>query len=348
MIFEQTGHGGDIYGRDIRLDFSANINPLGTPDSVKRAVTASADDLLRYPDPCCRELRKKIAAYEEIDPAAILCGSGAAELIYSFCAALRPKRALELAPTFSEYSAALESVGCHAERYPLQKENGFALTEDFLPVLREGAWDAVFLCNPNNPTGQLIEPPLLEAVCRLCAETGARLLLDECFLDLTESGGSMKPFLRQYPNLLILKAFTKNFGMAGLRLGYCLCEDPALLQAMSHATQVWNVSTPAQRAGIAALDEREFLARAKTVSACQRPRLRRGLEALGCYVCPGKANYLLFYSPKPLADALLRRGILIRSCENYHGLGSGWYRIAVKTHEENTVLLSALQEIMEE
>lgn len=348
MIFEKTGHGGDVYSRSIRWDFSANINPLGTPDSVRRAVITAAERIQDYPDPCCRKLIKKIAEHEGVSPSWVMCGSGAAELIFSFCAAAKPETALELAPTFSEYSAALESVGCRVERYALKKENNFVLTEAFLPVLRSKHPDVVFLCNPNNPTGRLIAPALLEKICLICAQTGTRLFLDECFLDLSDDGGvgSMKRWLAQYPHLFILKALTKNYGMAGLRLGYCLCSDRALLEQMSRTTQIWNVSIPAQEAGIAALDEGAFLALAKAVIAEERCWLAKELADLGFAVCPSEANYILFFSHKPLEDALAEQGILIRSCANYHGLDYGWYRVAVKQKEDNEILISALRQMM--
>lgn len=188
MIFEKTGHGGDIYGIPIRLDFSVNINPLGTPETVRRAVINAASRIYQYPDPCCRKLVRKIAEYEGVAESNIMCGCGAAELIFSFCAAVRPQKALELAPTFSEYSMALDSVDCKTDRYILKQEDGFALTKSFLSAIEEKCWDAVFLCNPNNPTGRLISPELLEKICRICAETKTRLFLDECFLDLSSGG----------------------------------------------------------------------------------------------------------------------------------------------------------------
>lgn len=349
MIFEKTGHGGDIYSRQVRYDFSANINPLGTPESVRRAVIDSTNRIHQYPDPCCRELVRKIAEYEGVSPNHVICGNGAAELIFSFCAAARPKRALELAPTFSEYSAALEAVDCQIGRYELKWENHFTLTDAFLPVLQETAWDAVFLCNPNNPTGRLIHPALLEEICLICDEKNTRLFVDECFLDLSDDGGahSMKCYLERFPKLFILKAFTKNYGMAGLRLGYCLSGDRALLERMSKTTQAWNVSTLAQVAGIAALEETEFLAQAKTIIVHERLRLGKELERLGFVVCPSHANYILFYSTQNIDDALLEHGILIRDCANYHGLERGWYRIAVKQREENNVLLSTVCQTLE-
>lgn len=348
MIFEQTGHGGDVYSHQVRCDFSANINPLGTPKAVRQAVVESAERLYRYPDPCCRALVERIAEVEGVPASYIMCGCGAAELIFSFCSAFGPQRALELAPTFSEYSAALESVGCSVERYPLRQEDGFALTETFLTALGDGHWDILFLCNPNNPTGRLISPALLEKICGLCHQTNTRLFLDECFLDLSDDCGehSMKGKLEQYPGLFILKAFTKNYGMAGLRLGYCLSSDQALLKRMSRGVQPWNVSVPAQEAGIAALGETEFLTQAREIIFQERKRLRRELESLGFWVCPSEGNYILFFSSVPLGKPLRERGILIRDCSNYHGLESGWYRIAVKQSTENQMLITALREIM--
>ena len=190
MLYQTMNpHGGDLYGRPVVLDFSANTNPLGTPDAVRQAVIGAVSRLDRYPDPYCRALVQAIARFEQVPEDYILCGCGAAELIFSYCMAVRPKHALELAPTFSEYSTALEAVGCQVDRYSLVSDNGFVLKESFLSYLEAGEWDALFLCNPNNPTGQIIERGLLEQIARLCHEKQMPLFLDECFLDLTEVAG---------------------------------------------------------------------------------------------------------------------------------------------------------------
>lgn len=349
MIYEKTCHGGDIYGDRISLDFSANINPLGTPESVCRAAIDAIGGICSYPDPCCRALIDQISRHENIPPDQIICGNGAAELIYSYCNALKPKCALELAPTFSEYSSAAQSVGCRIERYPLEFKNGFCLSGEFLHTLERGGWDVLFLCNPNNPTGRLIEPGVLHEICGICNIKGIRLFLDECFLDLSSDGGknSMKPHLQCETNLFILKAFTKTYGMAGLRLGYGLCSDRKLLSTMSRGVQVWNVSSPAQAAGVAALKEHGFAAAAREIIKRERARLSFGLRELGFLVCESDANYILFYSSADIYDALLGQGILIRDCSNYHCLSAGWYRIAVKNTDDNTRLLNALKRIVE-
>lgn len=349
MLYQTSNpHGGDLYGRSVKLDFSVNTNPLGTPLSVVRAVESSAQSLCRYPDPCCRELTAALAAYEGVRPDAILCGCGAAELIYAFCGALGAERALVPVPTFLEYGAALEAAGGEAIPYPLQEEDGFAVTEDFLAEAERTDCQVVFLCNPNNPSGQMIAPELLEEVCRVCRRRDIRLFVDECFLELSDAGrgASLAKYLDAFPNLFLLKAFTKSYGMAGLRLGYCLCGDGALLTAMSRRAQPWNVSLPAQAAGIAALEEGAFLESARQLIRRERPFLAGELDKLGLWVCPSQANYLLVRSGRPLAGPLLERGILIRDCSNYEGLGPGWYRLAVRRREENRVLMDALQEIL--
>lgn len=347
MLYQtKNPHGGDIYGEEIRLDFSANTNPFGTPQGVLRAVQTALPEMHRYPDPYCRKLTRSISDYEGIPIESILCGSGAAELIYAYCEAVCPKSAVELAPTFSEYALALRRVGCKVDRYRLRQEHQFALGEDFLDYLAETHPEVVFLCNPNNPTGQTIAQELLERILLFCSERGMRLFMDECFLDLSDAGESLKGLLAAHPQLLILKAFTKSYGMAGIRLGYCLSSDSGLLERMSQAVQPWNVSNLAQAAGVAALEERDFLRKTRALIAQERRWLQTELETLGFLVCPSHTNYLLFQGAHGLHDKLRKMKIAIRNCDNYHGLGPGWYRVAVRLHEENEELIRAIREVL--
>lgn len=347
-------HGGDWAGYRAQyggepLDFSANISPLGLPEGVRAAVIRSLDRADRYPDPLCRELRGAVARAEGVSPDWVLCGSGAADLIHRAALAGRPRRALVTAPAFAEYEEALELAGCGGERFPLREEDGFALGEGFLEAVTPEV-DMVFLCQPNNPTGRMVPRPLLVETLERCREAGALLVVDECFLDFLDrpEDFAMKGFLGRYPNLLILKAFTKLYAMAGLRLGYCLCSDGAFLERMGRAGQPWAVSGPAQAAGMAALKETEYVEAVRALIRAERPRLAGALSRLGFRVVPGEANYLLFHAPLPLVEPLRERGILIRDCANYHGLGAGWYRAAVRTGPENGRLIAALEEICKE
>ena len=183
----QLVHGGDWagyraeFGRDA-LDFSANVSPLGLPEGVARAITAALPTADRYPDPLCRALRAKLAVHEKVPMEHILCGNGAADLIFRLVWAKKPRRALVTAPTFAEYATALESIGCTVERFFLREQEDFAVTDAFCAAIRPGV-DMVFLCQPNNPTGQLTALPLVEQILRRCAACGTLLVVDECFLD---------------------------------------------------------------------------------------------------------------------------------------------------------------------
>ena len=348
MLYQtENRHGGDIYG-GIALDFSANVSPLGTPRSVTDAIERALPELYRYPDPYCRTLVQTISEYEGVPKNFVLCGNGASELIYAYCGAVRPKRAMELAPTFSEYSLALRRTGCEIVRFALKQEKNFDLRESFLPILAREKIDALFLCNPNNPTGRLIADDLLEEILRICREKNIALFVDECFLSLSDGGVDLTPSLSDFPQLFILKAFTKSFGMAGLRLGYGLSADEALLRKMSAAVPPWNVSALAQAAGVAALGDAEFLERNRAVIRAERPRLEERLRELGFWVCPSQANYILFRGEAGLADRLRERGAAIRDCANFEGLGPGWYRAAVRLREENDALLDAMRRARED
>lgn len=347
---ENLVHGGDWagyraqFGRDA-LDFSANVSPLGLPEGVAKAITAALPNADRYPDPLCRELRAKLALHEGVPADHILCGNGAADLIFRLVWAKKPRRALVTAPTFAEYATALESIRCTVERFFLREQEDFAVTDAFCAAIRPGV-DMVFLCQPNNPTGQLTPPDLVARILQRCTACGALLVLDECFLDfLPDHAQLTAKSLLGSGDLLILKAFTKLYGMAGVRLGYALSADTALLDAMQHTGQPWAVSSLAQAAGLAALDETAYVEQVRALIAAQRPLLASGLRALGLRVLDGRANYLLFQGPETLGETLRQKGVVLRSCANYPGLDGSWYRTAVRTAAENERLLQTLSEV---
>lgn len=347
-------HGGDIYSalehHETVLDFSANINPLGIPNGVVKAIADAAKDCAAYPDPFCRELIHAFAKSQNINPAYVLMGNGAADVIFRLVQAVRPKKALVLAPTFAEYEKALHTVGCQVLLYPLKEEQDFLLGEDFLDCLDESL-DMIFICNPNNPTGQLTEKPLLLRILERCKALSILLVLDECFSDFLddEEHYTMKGYLSAYSNLFVLGAFTKIYAMAGVRLGYGLCANQVLLDKIWSCSQAWSVSTLAQKAGLAALLEQDYRQKTKVLIKNQRAFLKDGLGRLGLEVIGSHANYVFFayQGVQNLSAALEKKGILVRSCANYHSLDSRFYRIAVRTEEENTLLLEALKPILQ-
>ena len=234
---------------------------------------------------------KKLQNPRQIAPEHILCANGAAELIFRLVQAIRPRCALVVAPTFAEYEQALNGCSCRVEYHLLKEEQDFVLDDSVLEKIHPHT-GIVFLCNPNNPTGQLVDQKLLERILVRCSSCGALLVVDECFRDFLEDcdGNSMKGWVEEFPNLLILRAFTKHFAMAGLRLGYCLCANPPLLERMAGLGQPWGVSVPAQIAGVAALSDTDYLHRTRELIAQERDYLKQQLSKLPVRVIGSQAN----------------------------------------------------------
>ncbi len=346
-------HGGDIYSYMLHnnkppLDFSANVNPLGLPKQVKKALKKSVDTFVPYPDTDCRMLRNRLSLYENVEEQNIVCGCGAADLIFRIVRTLKPQHALLAAPCFSEYAQALEDEGCAIEYFYLRQANNFKVDEVFVEFIQEPV-RIIFLCSPNNPTGQVVPYDVLEKILRKAASIGCYVVLDECFIDFVNedercSGNNL---LFEFDNLIILKAFTKNFAMAGLRLGYVLCSNLELLGRVAKCGQPWSVSTPAQVAGYAALNADKYLETTLKNTKKERKYLQDALAEMPVVVYKSQSNFILFKLKEELdlSALLYEKGILIRSCANFTGLNELFYRIAVKNHKENKKLVRALREI---
>lgn len=367
-------HGGDIYGDSrIRLDFSVNTNPLGMPEAVRQAVIRSAESWQLYPDAFCRRLRRKLADYygnevktvtEPFSPEDFLCGNGASDLLYSLIYALRPKRALLAAPSFSEYEKALRSGGCEPLYFFLDEKKEFSLEAEekhfFSRLCGPEPIDMVIVGNPNNPNGLAVPAEWIKRLADCCREQKIFLVIDECFNWFLEERSRYSAMEligsepERYRHVAVLNAFTKIFAMAGLRLGYLACRNREILEAIEGCRQPWSVSAPAEAAGMAALEETEFIIESAETTACGRRQMAAGLRGLGFHVYPSMVNYLLFRPDREIdgcgaagfdyAAYCKQNGILIRSCRNFIGLNGDYYRTTVKGERENSELLSCLEE----
>lgn len=346
-------HGGDIYtekttadGKEF-VDFSANINPLGLPLGVKNAIKHALKDCVNYPDPFCRDLAAATGSFLGVKPEYLFFGNGAADVLFRLALAERPKNALILAPTFADYEKALTTVNCNVKYYKLKEEYDFNVHWDIVSKVTQRT-NFVVICNPNNPTGHVMDRNYLERILQKLHTVGGRLVVDECFMDFVnkDEAYSLRDLLESYPELVILKAFTKTFAMPGVRLGYCMTSDARLMQRLHESGQDWSVSVLAQKAGIAALNEHEYLHESMLLIEEEREYLKTQLESLGAKVYGSKANYIFFYMKEPvnLKELLHKQGFLIRSCANYEGLGEGYYRVAVKTRVLNRALIKAIKE----
>lgn len=362
-------HGGDIYRNQVDVDYSVNTNPLGPPASVLDVLRTNADQIVHYPDMHCEALKKKIAEYEQASEDEILCGNGAAELIYGVVQAVKPKKALLTAPCFAEYELALQTVESECFYYYCKEEFDFQIQEDFLNQITADI-DMLFLCNPGNPVGQTIEKEFLIRILNRCRDCQVIVVLDECFIEFLKDRQSyeMTDLRYEYPNLFILKAFTKIFCMPGLRLGYMIGTDQKLMQKTRKMLQPWNVSVIAQLCGTEALkDCKEYLKETIDFLEKEKTYMVRALQELQnkkFTVYGSKANYIFFKGPKGLYEKALKNRMLIRDCGNYRGLSgmnepeqlgncqnrmngdsAGYYRVAARSQEENERLIAWLRKL---
>lgn len=352
-----VSHGGNIYQKarelgisesDI-LDFSANVSPLGIPEGVKKAMVNAIEGLINYPDPDCVQLREAIGAYDGVNPSHIICGNGGADLLFRMALGLKPHHVLLPVPAFVEYEEALRSVDAKITYYYMEED--FQLTDCFLDAMDVNQ-DLLVLCNPNNPTGLLVERELLLRILQKAKEYGIHVLLDECFLEIYpgEKDYTLKGYIEEFPNLMILKSFTKLYAIPGVRLGYLICSDEELLLAMKKCGQAWSVSHLAQAAGLAALKEETY--REDTIRLIGRENqfMKEELKKLPLRLYEGVVNYFFFRVPgdRELDKRLEKHGIMIRNCSNYVNLSEDYFRVAVKSHEENVRLLEVLKEELAE
>lgn len=337
-------HGGVLPENTEMLDFSANINPLGMPDSVRDAIMQSAAECVYYPDPYCNALIQRISDYEQFPALQIVCGNGAADLIYRIAHAFHPRNALICAPTFSEYAFALREVGCTVHEYYLHNENHFVLDDSFLSYINDNT-ELVILCTPNNPTGQLIVPEMLSRIAEKCRKYDVLLVCDECFLRFVEHAERYSLHCFMHSKCIILNAFTKLYAMPGIRLGYALCGDVLLADRLRQTGQYWSVSVPAQAAGIAALDVKNWIPDTVQYVNSERDFLTQSLRSSGFFVYDGAANFLLIHAPSDFAEHMEKYCIRVRKCTDFHGLSDNYFRIAVRTHNENIALISAVREV---
>jgi threonine-phosphate decarboxylase len=340
------GAHGDLVSRtlDLRvgelLDFSQNINPLGAPrKALEAARRALREDSGRYPDLEYTGLRGALAAYLGVGAEMIVPTNGGAEALFLAArAAGKGGRALVLEPTFSEYAAAATASGMEpVRRVARRREEG--LGWDPTPLRDLEGVSVVFLCNPNNPTGDSLGRGEVLEVAARAQEAGAVLVVDEAFADFVP-GISVTDMVDR--GLWVARSLTKFFAIPGLRLGCLVCEDAARVQALQPS---WPVNAVAAAAGIAAVEDRGFAEASIAEVSRLREDLFGALAALpGLRPYPGAANFVLVRGPEGLPGRLARRGVLVRGCGPFYGLGPEYFRVAVRGAQENRRLLAAIRE----
>lgn len=354
-----SDHGGTVFALarslgiapEELLDFSANINPLGPASGVLEAVCSSFRRVLHYPDQESFELRQALSVVHCVGIDNVVVANGSTELIYLLPRLLPGARGLIVAPAFSEYARALKRAGWQTDHLILSPADGFALSLEKLAVRLAEGFDLLFLCNPANPSGALLPLAMIEKILRLCRQSKTFLVLDEAFMDFCEEE-SAKGLIAESGGGIVLRSMTKFYAIPGLRLGYAVGHED-VIRRCADQLEPWSVNTPAQIAGVASLADGGYRPRTIRYVSTEREALSRGLAALpGLTPFPSAANYLLVemsngFTAAELKSRLLEKRILIRDCSNYQGLDEHYFRVAVRTSEENYRLLAALGEVLE-
>jgi threonine-phosphate decarboxylase len=353
----QPAHGGNVHkvARERRIsverivDFSASINPLGFPAAGLRALRSALKQIVHYPDPDCWQLRQVLAEQCRVDPDMILVGNGSTELIHLLPRALAIESALIIGPTFEEYARALMDAGSVVQYVHAKRE------ERFRPPLQEvlrqlsakrSRFDAVFLCNPNNPTGQVINRSALGELAEVIERLQGWLIVDEAFIDYCQDQ-SVVSMLKEHPRMVVLRSLTKFYAMPGLRIGYVLAASK-IVDRLKDRQPPWSVNSLVQDASRAVLHDDVYARKSRGFMESERSRFVRRLRSLsGLRVYPSVANFVLIELPAwtsagVVTDGLASEGLLVRDCSPLPGLTTQMIRVAIRTAKENRRLITAL------
>lgn len=329
--------------RDL-LDFSANLNPLGPPEWLRAVISSHIGALVHYPDPDCTALVEAAVRRYGVANDEVIAGNGSAEILSVLPRVLGKPRAVIPVPAYVDYARSAALGGMCVESLPLREDEGFQLDFRALEAALRGD-EAVFIGRPNNPTGHVCDASALR---KLAARHPATVfVVDEAFGDFVEGFDSLTRERRA--NVIVLLSLTKAFAIPGLRLG-CAVADAAIAKRVRELLPPWSVNTLAQAVGVVALADAEYLSRSRSFVREQREALFAELGALpGLHVYPGEADFLLVRSAMDsvlLAEQLLTKGIAIRVCANFEGLDARFFRVAVRTTQENARLCEALRGVL--
>ena len=329
------------------IDFSSNITPLGIPNSAKLIIKKNLDKVQFYPDPKSENVLSNLEKYTHLSKSNIIVGNGAIEILYNFCFAFLSKTTNVLihVPTFQEYETAVKLSNCKISYFKtLNLSKNLDLFISQIP--KNGC---VFLCNPNNPTGELLSKKQLLSVIIAAKKLKTIIFVDECFIELVpESNESVLSYVKKYNNLFILRSLTKSFGIPGLRIGYA-CGSKQIIKILQNIKIPWSVNSLAQDAANAVIKNTSHLKKTNLIIKKELKYLQNAISNIDGFECNySSTNFILIktkYNSTKLQMKLLKNKILIRDCKNFRGLNNHYIRIAVKSHKNNIKLVQALEKI---
>jgi len=370
-------HGGNIFqfAHEQRIepyevvDFSANINPLGPSQRGLDALNAQLRYISHYPDATNDDVLNAIADTYGMDKYQIIVGNGAAELLYAICRLPGYTGAFVPAPGFSEYKEALEASKIPVRDIfyrPREDDNGkpyfevpYLALETFAAELKgQDGRIIVFLGNPNNPDGTLLDKDHIRTVASMLKDANSLLVIDESFIDfvgndpLQDNEHSIRSLVNEFDNIIVVHSFTKFYAVPGLRIGAAFTNETLITQLQQYIPS-WSVNTLAQAYTKAALNDVDYIKRTKQELNEERAFMYNALDAIeGITVYPPSANFMLFQvnqegiTANYINEELKKYNMIVRNCDSYVGLTNHWVRIAIKDHDTNIKLVDKLTDIL--
>ncbi len=352
-------HGGDldeisrIYGinKNEILNFSGNVNPLGLPSSVKKAIAESTDMAANYPDVSYVALREAIASYTGADREHIIAGNGSTELISLFIKTVSPKKAVIVSPAYSEYLREVVSCGGNAELFPLREEEAFMLDTDRLKANITDDTDLIVICNPNNPTGTYLTCGQIRDILTHCKNT--YVMIDETYVEFSDKDISAIPLTKEFKNLFVVRGTSKFFACPGLRLGYGVCSSESIRSDINERKDPWSVNIFAEVSGQVMFKDKAFIKNTVELISSERKRIFDELiQFKNIYVYDTQANFFLCRILKDditstqIFEELIKDKILIRDASDFPYLGNRFLRFCILDKNSNTLLLNSLKKCL--
>ena len=332
--------------------FGANVNPLGVSEAVKEELSANLDIISSYPDRNYTSLKKTIGAYCGADPSHIAVGNGSTELISLLISQRRPKKALVLGPTYSEYQRELSLIGGEIYEYHLQESNDFVLDmQDFLHFVTDDT-ELIILCNPNNPTSSAICQKDLEILLDVAKERNIFVMIDETYVEFAPDVSQITavPLIPRYDNLMVIRGVSKFFAAPGLRFGYGITSNEAFMQTLKTNQNPWSLNSVGAFAGERMLQDTAYIEKTRALICSERKRLYELLKSMAeVKVYEPYANFILVKLLKPgitsfdVFEAAIKEKMMIRDCSSFKSLEGEYIRFCVMMPEDNERLMDCIR-----
>lgn len=330
------------------IDFSSNINPSGIPLSVKISLQKNLKEIQNYPENLSSSFISNLSKYTKLKKSNLIAGNGAIEIIYNFCFAFLSEKTKVLIPipTFQEYETASKLYNCRTSYFKTMDLSNDVIS--FISKIPKNG--CIFLCNPNNPTGKLLNKKNMSLILNSAKKKSCLVFVDECFIELVpDFNESVLSYVKQYNNLFVLRSLTKSFGFPGLRIGYAAANSQ-MINILQKIQIPWSVNILAQKSAQVAIKNKDHLRKSRSIIKKELAYLITNLSKLDGIECyASTTNFILIktkYDSTRIQQKLLKQKILIRDCKNFRGLTNHFFRIAVKSHKDNIKLVKALETIL--